>query len=959
MWALGSGGASSATGLVIVFFICSDVRSSLVVSSIMTPQHFADKWRGIHQKESAVSREHFIDLCRMLDQPTPTEADPAGHSYAFERKVRKTTGGKGFADVWKRGYFAWEYKGKRANLETAYTQLLLYREDLENPPLLTVCDLERFEIHTNFTGTPKKIHRFTLDDLEDKPATLELLYAAFVNPDKLNPKYERELVTLEATAKIGELVQRLRARGYGSEEVARFTMRMVFALFAEDVQLLPKRLVTEILERTRTRPDKAQRYFTDLFQAMAVGGEVLLHDVPHFNGGLFDGGGALALEPAELATLHQAAQLDWSEVEPAIFGTLFERSLDPAQRSQLRAHYTSREDILRIVEPVVMAPLRQEWEGVRQAVETYRSPDSKPKDKQNAAPLVAAFLHRLHIIKVGDFACGSGNFLYVAMQQLKDLELQVVTLAREIGAPGFPLVGPKQFYGMEVNVFAQQLASMVTWIGYLQWNRAHGLSNRQDPVLERLDNIRLRDALLDGRRETEWPEVDFIIGNPPFLGNYKMRRELGDDHVETLYRIYGGRVPNGVDLVCYWFEKARAQIAGGKAKRAGLIATNSIRQPKNNPVLRRIKESGDIFMAWENEEWVLEGGAVRVSIVGFDDGSQATRTLNGVPVPVINPDLTGTHFDISSAPVLAENLGRCFKGVEPAGPFDIPGDTARSWLEQPNPSGRNNADVLRHYVGAQEIVKKRAERWLIDFNQMPQAEAEEYLVPFAHVLEYVKPERHKNRREARKRNWWIHGESRPALRRALEPLERYIATPRVTKHPVYVWLSKTDLPSGALSVIATDSDFDYGVLNCHAHILWSIKRGSYMGQGDDPQYTNEVFESFPFPHADDNQRSEVARWGKHLDAVRSQLLSTNPKRTLTSAYNDLAELRVTRDSKHTVYALLLAHDKLDAAVTTAYGWEWPLSDEQILERLLAENLRRSASASTSPQVVIKPTEADE
>ena len=431
----------------------------------MTPYAFAGKWRNVQQKESAVSREHFIDLCRMLDQPTPAEADPHGYAYAFERKVTKTTGGKGYADVWKRGHFAWEYKGKRANLETAYTQLLLYREDLGNPPLLTVCDLERFEIHTNFTGTPKKIHRFTLDDLEAKPATLELLYNAFVDPEKLNPKHAREYVTLEATAKIGELVQRLRARGYDAEAVARFTTRMVFALFAEDVELLPKRLVTEILERTKTRPEKAQRYFTELFQAMAVGGEVLLHDVPYFNGGLFDGGEALTLEPAELGVLHQAAQLDWSEVEPAIFGTLFERSLDPAQRSQLGAHYTSREDILRIVEPVVMTPLRREWESVRQAVEGVQAPDRTPKEKQKAVRLVAEFLHRLHTVKVGDFSCGSGNFLYVGMQQLKDLELQVVTLAREIGAPGFPLVGPKQFYGMEINVFAQQLASIVIWIG--------------------------------------------------------------------------------------------------------------------------------------------------------------------------------------------------------------------------------------------------------------------------------------------------------------------------------------------------------------------------------------------------------------------------------------------------------------------------------------------------------------
>jgi len=273
----------------------------------------------------------------------------------------------------------------------------------------------------------------------------------------------------------------------------------------------------------------------------------------------------------------------------------------------------------------------------------------------------------------------------------------------------------------------------------------------------------------------------------------------------------------------------------------------------------------------------------------------------------------------------------------------VPRETALAWIAQPNPSGKSNADVLKRYIGSREVVRRSPERWLIDFNQMSQAEAEEYLVPFAHVFEYVRPKREDNRREARKRNWWIHGESRPALRRALEPLERYIATPRVTKHPIYVWLSKADLPSGALSVIATDSDFDYGVLNSHVHILWSIKRGSYMGQGDDPQYTNEVFESFPFPHADNSHRAKVATWGKHLGEVRSQLLSADHKRTLTTAYNDLSKLRNNRDTTNPVYPLLLAHDKLDAAVVAAYGWEWPMTDDEILAALLAINLERGGA----------------
>lgn len=700
----------------------------------MTPSEFAAKWARVSTTERASAQSHFLDLCDVLGVEKPTDADPDGTFYTFERAVTKAVGGKGFADVWRRGCFAWEYKGKRKNLADAYGQLVLYAGDLENPPLLIVCDLLNFEVHTNFTGTPKQVHRFTVHDLE-RPDVRQLLLYAFTEPGRLDPKYHRESVTQEASRQVAALAAGLNRRGHAPEAVAHFMMQLVFAFFAEDVGLLSDKLVTRILERTTKTPERAQRYFTELFGAMATGGEVLLEDVPYFNGGLFDDRAALPLESAELRALLKAAQLDWSQVEPAIFGTLFERSLNPAKRSQLGAHYTSREDILRIVEPVVMAPLKAEWEAVRAQVDGYLQITDLTALGDRAAQTqrnrhvnepIAAFLTRLHTLRVLDPACGSGNFLYVAMQQLKELEKEVVTFAQKVGAPGFQLVGPRQFYGLEVSVFAFELASIVVWIGFLQWNHLNGLSNRQTPILERLDTIRLQDALLDGDGETEWPEADFIVGNPPFLGNYKMRRELGDEYVELLYRTYGDRVPNGVDFVCYWFEKARAEIAAGKARRAGLIATNSIRQPKNNPVLRRIKETGDIFMGWENEEWVLDGAAVRVSIVGFDDGTQETRALNGEPVTVINPDLTGKVFDVSSAPPLAENVGRCFQGVAPAGPFDVSEEVARAWLEQPNPNGNTNADVLKRYLGAQEIVKGRAARWLIDFNQMSQAESEEY-----------------------------------------------------------------------------------------------------------------------------------------------------------------------------------------------------------------------------------------
>ncbi len=683
----------------------------------MTPEAFIAKWEQVTTTERAASHTHFLDLCELLEVDKPLDVDRKGEFYAFERRVSKVFGGDGFADVWKRGHFAWEYKRKKRNLQEAYRQLVLYRDDLENPPLLVVCDLERFEVHTNFTGTPKQVHSFTIHDLI-KPEIRALLKNVFTDPEKLNPKGHRERVTKEASEQIGKLALSLQRRGHDPQTVAHFLMQVVFALFAEDVGLLPNKLVSRILERTHAKPERAQRYLSELFQAMALGGEVLLEDVPYFNGGLFDDRGALPLEPSELETLLAAAKLDWAEVEPVIFGTLFERSLDPAKRSQLGAHYTSREDILRIVQPVVIDPLRAKWAELRARLEAALERDPRPElsvlergDKAKYAQLTAwqrrqdravkepvvRFVETLRQVKVLDPACGSGNFLYVAFQQLKELERDVLAYAQTVGVPLAPFVSPRQFYGLEVNVFAHELASIVVWIGFLQWNYLNQVSDRQRPILERLDTIKLQDALLDGDKETVWPDADYIIGNPPFLGDKKMRRELGDTYVEQLRKMFKGRVPGQADFVCYWFEKARAQIAEGKAKRAGLISTNSISGGASRKVLERIKETGDIFTAWDDEPWILEGAAVRVSIVGFDDSSETSRTLDGQPVASINPDLT-SETDLSQARVLTDSQGIAFIGVQKGGAFDIPGDLARSWLELPNPGGVSNRDVLKPYL---------------------------------------------------------------------------------------------------------------------------------------------------------------------------------------------------------------------------------------------------------------------
>ncbi len=490
-----------------------------------------------------------MGLCELLGHPKPVEADPTGESFTFERGAEKNTGGDGFADVWKKGFFGWEYKGKHKNLDAAYQQLLRYAQALENPPLMVVCDMERIIIRTNFTNTPTVKHEIALADLA-KPENLALLRNVFFDPEKLKPGITIQSITTEAARQLAEIAQSMRKRGLSALDVAHFLDRMIFCLFAEDVELLPKGLFSRVLKNSRSDPARFHKAIAQLFEAMADGGLFGEHKILHFNGNLFSDATVLDMEPEEIERIAIISTLDWSAVDPSIFGTLFERGLDPDKRSQLGAHYTSRQDIEVLVEPVVMQPLRREWDEVRQICDNLlttgrKNPDArdagwtlttagKAKAAKQATALVRQFIiDRLPSVKVLDPACGSGNFLYVTLQKLKDLEKEVILYAARNGMGGFiPLVGPWQLYGIEINPYAYELAQMTVWIGYLQWVRDNGLGAVGEPVLRKLHNFQNMDAIIDlsdpeHPKEPEWPKVDFIVGNPPFLGDKLMRSQLG------------------------------------------------------------------------------------------------------------------------------------------------------------------------------------------------------------------------------------------------------------------------------------------------------------------------------------------------------------------------------------------------------------------------------------------------
>lgn len=564
----------------------------------MTPQNFIRKWKANARAERAAAQEHFIDLCRLLDEPTPNE-DPTGAAYAFEKGATKATGGDGWADVWRRGRFAWEYKGKHKDLEAAHRQLLLYAGALENPPLLITSDIERIVIRTNFTGYATERHDLLLDDLAD-PRRLALLKWAFADPDRLRPTTTRQGLTEKAASEFAEIARRLRDRGHEPHAVAHFLARLGFCAFADDIGLLPPGLFERMLGAARKHPAQSAALAGELFAAMAnKGGRVGYDEVPWFNGGLFDDAPALPLTGDEIATLQRAAALDWADIDPSILGTLFERGLDPDKRSQLGAHYTDRETIERLIDPVIRRPLVAEWEAAKgriaealaKAAKTKPGTAARRKAEAEVRVPYTAFLERLRGFRVLDPACGSGNFLYLALLALKDIELRAGLEAEALGLQRELLmgVGPEQVLGLELNPYAAELARVSVWIGHIQWAVRNGLATPTNPILRPLDTIECRDAVLteDGK-PAPWPRANAIVGNPPFLGDKKMIGDLGEAYVERLRAAYAGRVPGGADFVCYWFERAREEVAEGRTERVGLVGTNSIRGGANRAVLDRI-----------------------------------------------------------------------------------------------------------------------------------------------------------------------------------------------------------------------------------------------------------------------------------------------------------------------------------------------------------------------------------
>lgn len=651
----------------------------------MTPEEFIAKWRGNTRTERAAAQQHFLGLCELLGVDKP-----GGPDYDFEKSVRKIGDTQGFADVWKRHCFAWEYKGSRNNLVQAYAQLKQYADALENPLLLIVSDMQEIRVHTNFTNAIAQQHVIQLADPRSVEAR-DLLRNCFLHPERLRPTETRESVTAQAAAGFARIALLLRQH-YDERRVAHFINKLVFCLFAEDIDLLPDRVFAELLDEAAKSPDDCEQMLRQLFGAMAnPRGRYGPKAIPWFNGGLFDDDDVLPLNVVALAELATAARLDWKAIDPTIFGTLFESGLDDKKRAEMASlfdtpepdggqarlfnapsanrgvgiHYTDEATIMKIIEPVVLAPLRREWDDLKEQIRELdarraraNSPGQKTTLLAEARGLYRDFRGSLGRYRVLDPACGSGNFLALSLRALKDFDLSVTEDAAATGLPPDELrVGPEAVLGIEINAYAAELARLTVWITELQWQLNKGLGLTRRPILDRLDGIVRGDALVtQSGRESVWPDADVVVGNPPFLGGKLLRRSLGDAYVDRLFAVFAGRVPAEADFVCYWFVKAWERMRDGRLKRAGLVATNSMRGGANRRVLDAIVKDGRIFDAWDDEKWVVKGVAVRVSMICFAtdrDAAPQQSHLDGRPVERIGSDLSGLSLDLTTARALA------------------------------------------------------------------------------------------------------------------------------------------------------------------------------------------------------------------------------------------------------------------------------------------------------------------
>lgn len=1047
-------------------------------NSSPTPENitaFIARWSTSGGHERAAAQLFLTELCDLLGLP---HADPPSkhnheNSYCFERAVPHTKNDGStttrFIDCYKRAHFVLETKqginpdetqsekeqlrlklddlqhvstslghGKRGSaswdtaMEKAKNQAEGYIRDLPpeegRPPFLIVCDVGHvFELYAEFSLTggsyvrfpDPKSHRIFLEELAD-PEKRALLKTIWTDPLSLDPSKRAAAVTREIAHHLAALAKSLEADGHDPQEVAAFLQRCLFTMFAEDVGLLPHDGFLDLLRKVKDSPQGFPVLVTNLWNEMATGTEfstVLLQKIAHFNGGLFEQPTALPLSSEQIALLIGATKPDWSNVEPAIFGTLLERALSKEERHKMGAHYTPRSYVERLVKPTIIDPLRQQWETIKAEAAQFQKQGKADK----AIAAVHDFHHELCRIRILDPACGSGNFLYVTLEHMKRLEGEVIELLQQLGDSELTFemeefkVRPQQFLGIEINAHAVAIAQLVLWIGYFQWHkRATGSADTQDrPLIPKDKTIKEQDAVLaydeeiprkdadgnfvciwDGRttkphsvtgeevpdetatkpvydyinpRRATWPEADYVVGNPPFIGDKKMVATLGSGYCEAFRSAWKGRMPESADFVLTWWYQAAELLREKKIKRFGFITTNSIHQTFNRRVLETFvndsKKPISIAFAIPDHPWVnsADGASVRIAMTVADRGTKEAE-LKEVIAESSQQDSSG-EFELS--------LSSCIGYISPklAIGVDVTKATKLSHGRELNSNGmmlgvsqfkfdletakRLGYDPLslrphpfiKPIFNGNALKKGVTDEYALDlFGNSSEQIRGSYPALYQYVLTYIKPKRDTNNRKSLRERWWLFSEPRKRLRGAISGLERFIVTIETSKHRYFSFLETSNLPEHKLVCFGLNDAYYLSTLSCSIHTSWVTANQSKLGVGNDPVYVQtKCFETFPFPALEDGElKNRIRDLGEQLDAHRKDRQAEHADLTMTGMYNVLEKLRkeepLTEKEKKIhadglVSLLKQYHDQIDAAVLQAYGWTDLATSTPIADRL--------------------------
>jgi hypothetical protein len=921
-------------------------------------------------------------------------------------------------------------------MRDALTQAKRYAVNLPSnhpwPPFLIVCDVGRaFELYFDYSANGRgygyfpnqqnyrfDIGRFTDEEVQD------VFRAIWTNPSSIDPRAKAAEVSRGVAKRLADVsqwlesTQRLKAidatdsvRSLAIEETALFLMRVVFCMFAEDVGLLPKKSFTTFLEKAVENEAAFEPELDQLWQIMGRSGgmryaSAIGGDVRYFNGGLFASAKTYSLSNADRGELLAASRADWTKVEPAIFGTLLEQALTPSERAKLGAHYTPRPYVERLVQATIMDVLEPEWNAILSVQ------GSTPSDRETLER-VYAFHNRLASLRILDPACGTGNFLYVAMENLMRLESDVIETIRQLGGAAESKVGPKQFLGLELNPRAAVIVELVLWIGWLRWRMKNAPDAAPEPVLKQFGNINFGghagyDAVLrhkaTGEIDTanpmipDWPEADFIVGNPPFIAGQDLRKELGDEYAETLWKA-NPRISGSADFVMQWWDRAAHLLVADNSPliRFGFVTTNSVTQTFSRRVIEHYlaplegvtSQHISLVFAIPDHPWVkapkaperAKGSsrtakvkradapaAVRISMTvaqrGQFDGrlvtvKHETKLDTDNPVveyydPVIariNADLTiGT--DITATVKLRGNIGICHDGVKLHGKgFSVTKNEAEilGFAKRP---GLNQ--FIRPYRNGMDLTGRTPasvrSKYVIDLFGLTERQVrQDFPEIYQHILSTVKPERNLNSRASYRDYWWIFGEPRREMRPALENLTRYIGTVDTAKHRVFQFLSTDVICDDKVVVICDDSAETIGVLSSSIHLAWTLAAGGFLE--DRPVYVKtKTFDPFPFPSATKEQRATLAELAEELDYTRKAVLDEVPDLTMTEIYNlrdkmrsglEMSNVDNDRARAARVGIVHRLHEQIDAAVADAYGWPVDLSRSEIVTRLVALNAERA------------------